>query len=48
MRQEQTLLGHVLKYALIAIFFVVDDEAEVVTWPFCRAKYGRKALTFLL
>jgi len=45
--------GHVLKYALIAGFVVVvvvvvDDEVEVITWPFCRAKYGRIALTFLL
>jgi len=44
MRQDQTILGHVLKYALFATYFVVDDEVEVVTWTFCRSKYCRKAL----
>jgi len=48
MRQDLTILGHVLKYAFITMFFVVDDEVKVVTWPFCRAKCGRKALIFLL
>jgi len=40
MRQDQTVQGHVLKHALIAMFFVGDNEVEVVTWLFSRAKYG--------
>jgi len=43
MRQDQTILGHVLKYALVAMFFVVD---EVVTWLFCLL--DGKTFIFLL
>jgi len=46
MRQYQTILGHVLEDAVIAIFVIVEDEVEVVMWSFCRVKYERSALTF--
>jgi len=46
MRRDQTILGHVIKHALIAIYVVVEDEIQVVTWPFCRAKYARKASVY--
>jgi len=30
LRQDQTILGHVLKHALITMYVVVEDEVEVV------------------
>jgi len=46
MRQDQTILGNVLKYALIAMFIVVDDEVEVVTWLLCRANMDERLWHF--
>jgi len=42
MRQDQTILGNVLKHALIAI----DEEFEVITWSFCLANMDEKLRHF--
>jgi len=48
MRLDQSVTGNVLKHDFIAMFAVVEDEVKMFTWSFCRSKYGRRALAFLL